>query len=552
MVSPSDTAVPGVEAEHLVQRGEAGLGDLGQRRLELAVGPPELRRELGVGRCPVELGLQRRVRRFEGITPALPGWPIAALQSAASSIGVEVSPANVRDADEIERSIATFARTSNGGLIVTTTSVAIVHRELILELAARHKLPAIFWDRFYVSGGGLISYGADTIDQCRRAADYVDRILKGERPADLPVQAATKYQLVINLKTARMLGLDSAVAACPRRRGDRMMRRREFVSLLGGAAAAWPSAARAQQEQTRASGLSHLSSGRPTDPVGANLRRQFLLGLRDLGYVEGRHFQIEQRSAEGHFDRLPGFARELADLPVDMLVVGGEASIRAAMQATDKIPIIMALAPDPVGSGFVTSLARPGGNVTGISALAPELAGKRVELLKEIIPRAVRVAVLWNPSSQAKVTEWQDTLEPARRVGLALRPFEARSPEEIDSALAAIGRDLPDALLTLTDGLTIAFRQRIGSFALVNWLPMISEVREFADAGGVATYGVNRADLWRRSASYVDKICAARSRATCRSSSRRKFELVINLNTAKALGLDVPPTLLARADEVIE
>jgi ABC-type uncharacterized transport system substrate-binding protein len=132
----------------------------------------------------------------------------AALQSAASSIGVEVSPANVRDADEIERSIATFARASNGGLIVTTTLVAIVHRELIVELAARHKLPAIFWDRFYVSGGGLISYGADTIDQCRRAADYVDRILKGERPADLPVQAATKYQLVINLKTARMLGLE--------------------------------------------------------------------------------------------------------------------------------------------------------------------------------------------------------------------------------------------------------------------------------------------------------------------------------------------------------
>jgi putative ABC transport system substrate-binding protein len=132
----------------------------------------------------------------------------AALQSAASSIGVEVSPANVRDADEIERSIATFARASNGGLIVTTTSVAIVHRELILELAARHKLPAIFWDRFYVSAGGLISYGADTIDQCRRAADYVDRILKGERPANLPVQAATKYELAINLKTAKALGLE--------------------------------------------------------------------------------------------------------------------------------------------------------------------------------------------------------------------------------------------------------------------------------------------------------------------------------------------------------
>jgi putative ABC transport system substrate-binding protein len=329
------------------------------------------------------------------------------------------------------------------------------------------------------------------------------------------------------------------------------MKRREFIRLLGGAAA-WPLAARAQQGKLVR--LGYLDSGavRPTDPVGANLRRQFVLGLRDLGYVEGRHFQIEQRSAEGQFDRLPGFARELADLPVDMLVVGGEASIRAAMQATDKIPIIMALAPDPVGSGFVTSLARPGGNVTGISALAPELAGKRVELLKEIIPRAVRVAVLWNPNSQAKVTEWQDTLEPARRVGLALRPFEARSPAEIDSALAAIGRDLPDALLTFTDGLTIAFRQRIGSFALVNRLPMISEVREFADAGGVATYGVNRADLWRRSASYVDKIMRGAKPGDLPVEQPTRFEMVINLNYAKALGIEVPPMLLTRADEVIE
>ena len=160
-----------------------------------------------------------------------------------------------------------------------------------------------------------------------------------------------------------------------------------------------------------------------------------------------------------------------------------------------------------------------------------------MELLKEIIPRAVRVAVLWNRSSQAKVTEWQDTLEPARRVGLALRPFEAR---------------LPEALLTFTDGLTIAFRQRIGSFALANRLPMISEVREFADAGGVATYGVNRADLWRRSASYVDKIIRGAKPGDLPVEQPTRFEMVINLNHAKALGLEVPPSLLALADEVIE
>jgi ABC-type uncharacterized transport system substrate-binding protein len=235
-----------------------------------------------------------------------------------------------------------------------------------------------------------------------------------------------------------------------------------------------------------------------------------------------------------------------------MFVVGGEASIRAAMQVTDKIPIVMTLAPDPVGSGFITSLARPGGNVTGMSALATELAGKRVELLKEIVPRAAHAAVLWNSSVQAKVSEWQDTQEPARRVSLALRSFEARSPEELDGALSAIGRDLPDALLTFTDGFTIAFRQRIGSFALANRLPMISEVREFADAGGVATYGVNRGDLWRRSASYVDKIVRGAKPADLPVEQPTRFEMVINLNHAKALGLDVPPTLLARADEVIE
>ena len=328
------------------------------------------------------------------------------------------------------------------------------------------------------------------------------------------------------------------------------MNRREFITLLGGAAAVWPLAARAQQ--AKLVHIGYIEVGRPTDPVVANLRRQFLLGLRDLGYVEGRYFQLEQRIADGRSDRLPGLARELARLPVDMFVVGGEAAIRAAMQATDTIPIVMALAPDPVGSGFVNNLARPGGNVTGMSALAPDLSSKRVELLKEIVPRAVRVAVLWNSTIQAKVAEWKDTQEPARSVGLTLRSFEARSPEELDGALAAIGHDLPDALLTFTDGFMIALRQRIGSFALANRLPMISEVREFAEAGGVGTYGVNRADLWRRSASYVDKIVRGAKPGDLPVEQATRFEMVINLNNAKALGIDVPPTLLARADEVIE
>jgi putative ABC transport system substrate-binding protein len=328
------------------------------------------------------------------------------------------------------------------------------------------------------------------------------------------------------------------------------VKRREFITLLGGAAAAWPLAARAQQPKVVR--LGYLEPGTPTDPVAANLRRQFLLGLRDLGYVEGRHFKMEDRSAGGRLDRLPALASELARLPVDIFVVGGDAPIRAAMQASDKIPVVMTLGGDPVGSGFVTSLARPGGNVTGMSALAPDLAGKRLELLKEVVPRAARVAVLWNSSNPSKVAEWKDTQEAAPTVGLTLRSLEASSPEELDGALAAIQHDLPDALVTFADGFTLAFRQRIGSFALANRLPMISELREFAEAGGLATYGTNRADLWRRSASYVDKIMRGANPGDLPVEQPTKFEMVINLNTAKAIGVEIAPTMLTRADEVIE
>ena len=327
------------------------------------------------------------------------------------------------------------------------------------------------------------------------------------------------------------------------------LKRREFVMLVGGAAA-WPLAVRAQQPKIIR--LGYLEPQRPTEAVAANLRRQFLLGLRDLGYVEGRHFKMEDRSANGQLERLGNLASELARLPIDMFVVGGDAPILAAMRASDTIPIVMTLAADPIRSGFIQSLARPGGNVTGMSALASDMAGKRLELLKEAVPRAQRVAVLWNSDNPSKVAEWKDTQEAAGTVGLTLRSVEARSRDELEVALAAIGKDLPDALLTFTDGLTIGLRQRIGSFALASRLPMISEIREFAEAGGLATYGASRADLWRRSAAYVDKIARGAKPGDLPVEQPTRFELVVNLNTAKAIGLDIAPMLLARADEVIE
>ena len=315
------------------------------------------------------------------------------------------------------------------------------------------------------------------------------------------------------------------------------LNRRTFITFLGGAAATWPLAARAQQPKVFR--LGYLEAGARADPVVASLRRQFLLGLRDLGYVEGRHFQMEDRNAEGDLDRLLPLAMELARLPVDIFVVGGEAPIRAARRASDSIPIVMTLAADPVGSGLVPSLSHPGGNVTGMSALAADLAGKRVELLKELVPSATRIAVLWNPSNQSKVVEWKDTEIAARTVKLTLRSVEVSASEELDRAFAAILREKPDALIIFTESLTLAFRNQIGNFALANRLPMIAELREFAVAGGLASYGTSRADLWRRSASYVAKIMRGEKPGDLPVEQPTRFELVINLKVAKTFGLDV-------------
>jgi putative ABC transport system substrate-binding protein len=320
--------------------------------------------------------------------------------------------------------------------------------------------------------------------------------------------------------------------------------------MLIAGAVAWPLAARAQQ--TKVFRLGYLEAGARADPTVANLRHQFLLGLRDLGYVEGRNFTLEERYADGYLDRLPALAAELVRLPIDVFVGGGEATVRAAKGATNRIPIVMTLAADPVGSGLVTNLARPGGNVTGMSALAADLAGKRVELLKDVAPRASRVAVLWNPTNQSKVVEWKDTQIAAQTVGLVVNSAELRAASELDSAFARILRDQPDALITFTEGLTLALRDRIGQFALGNLLPMIAELREFAAAGALATYGASRPDLWRRSASYVDKILRGESPGDLPIEQPTRFELVINIKTAKAIGLELAPTMLTRADEVIE
>ena len=387
------------------------------------------------------------------------------------------------------------------------------------------------------------------IDQYRRAAVYVDRILKGEKPADLPVQQPTKFELVINLKTAKALGLDvPPIAARPRRRGDRV-KRREFITLLGGAAASWPLVARAQQPGKLPT-IGYLGGGTPlteSQRVAAFVQR-----LRELGWTEGRTVAIEYRWAEGRNERAAEIAAEFVRLKVDVIVTYATPPTLAAKQATSAIPIVFAVAGDPVGTGLVANLARPGGNVTGLSVLATDLAGKRIELLREVIPGLRRLAILGNVGNPQVVLEIGEVRVAARTLGLEVAVFEIRRTEDIAPAFEALIKDRSEALYVVGDPLLATNRIRLNTLALGARLPTSYSSREFVEVGGLMSYGPNLPDLFRRAAEYADKILRGAKPADLPVEQPSKFDLVINLVAAKALGLTVPPTLLARADEVIE
>ena len=290
-----------------------------------------------------------------------------------------------------------------------------------------------------------------------------------------------------------------------------------------------------------------------SSPQGAEYFNAFRQGLREHGWLEGQNIVIVSRVAEGRAERFPALAAELVRLRVDVIVTSsGEPAIRAAKGATATIPIVMAISADPVGTGLVTSLARPGGNVTGLSILAPQVAGKRLELLKEAVPRASHVAVLWNAGYPGKALELGETESAARVLGVSILSVEVREPNDFPGAFSAITRASPDALITLSDPLTSSKGTVIVDFAARSRLPMMSEVKSFADAGGLMTYGPSTVDMVRRAATYVDKILKGAKPADLPVEQPTKFELIINLRTAKTLGLTIPRSLLLRADQVIE
>jgi len=324
------------------------------------------------------------------------------------------------------------------------------------------------------------------------------------------------------------------------------MKRREFITLIGGAAA-WPLAARAQQP-AKLPTIGFLGAATPA--AWSVFIVTFVRRLRELGWIEGRTIAIEYRWAEGRGERYAEIAAEFVRLKVDIIVTSGGA-VLAAKQATSLIPIVFAAAADPVGGGFVASLVQPGGNVTGLSAQFTDLAGKRLELLREIVPSLRQLAIMANAGYPAAVLEMAEVQATARTLGLEVTTLEIRRAEDIAPAFEAL-KGRAEALYVCSDILTTTNRVRVNTLALTARLPMMYGVREYVEAGGLMSYGPNFLDLWRRTGDLVDKILRGTKPAEIPVEQPTKFDLVINLTTAKALGLDVPPTLLALADEVIE
>jgi len=353
---------------------------------------------------------------------------------------------------------------------------------------------------------------------------------------------------------------DGRVALTPRpspggrgeRRVDAACRSTRRALLLAAAAwpaLAWAGAARAQ-EPAKVARIGLLSSYTPSD--AAAWHQAFRLGLRDLGWVEGKNINIEYRYAEGRRARIPDLAADLVRLKVDVIVASLVGDARAARRVTRAIPIVMVAATDPIAFGLVESLARPGGNVTGLTQMSVELGGKRLELLKEMIPKLSRVAVLWNPQRRLAQLAWKELQLPARQLGVQLHSLEVRSADDLNKAFEDAVSARAGAIFILSSPTLGLNLNQIAGLAAKSRLPSTHQWSEFAEAGGLVTYGPDRDDLYRRAATFVDKILKGAKPGDLPVEQPTKFELVINMKTARALGLTIPQSILLRADRVIE
>ena len=323
------------------------------------------------------------------------------------------------------------------------------------------------------------------------------------------------------------------------------MRRRDFLGFVSSGVAVWPLGALAQ-ESGKIWRMGFVSQGYE------RFYDALFEGLRDLGYTEGRNLVVERRYAEGRAERFPEFAAEMVRLKVDIIIVTTTPAALAVKKATTAIPVVFPNAISPVESGVVASLAHPGGNVTGGAAQTVTLSTKRLEILKEVVPGLLRVTVLWNAANPALAYPWKQTQVAAAQLGVTLRSLEVRDPKDIESAFAKIAQDSPDALIVLQDALTLQHRKEIIDFTIKKRLPGMFVAKEWVTVGGLMSYGENLSDMYHRGAYFVDKILKGAKPADLPVEQVTKFELVLNLNTAKAIGLNFPPPFLATADDVIE
>jgi len=324
------------------------------------------------------------------------------------------------------------------------------------------------------------------------------------------------------------------------------MRRREFISFIGGAAA-WPITARAQQ---KSASIGFLVAG--AADTSAPLIEAFNQGLRENGLIEGKDYVLELRWAEGHYERFPAFARELADNGARVIVVGTVAAARAAQRASSTVPIVMALMNDPVGNGLVASLARPGGNTTGMASLGQDVTPKQLELLHTILPKTTSIAVLFNPTNPSNLSILDNIRVQAARRGITVRDFAVNTLDELNVAFRTIPTQRPDALLVIPDAAIQDLGMRIVILAQQHRIPVISTNSDITDMGGLISYGVSRRGAYRRSAYFVKKVLDGSKPADLPVEQPTRILLSVNLKTAKSLGLTVPPSLLVAADEVIE
>ena len=324
-----------------------------------------------------------------------------------------------------------------------------------------------------------------------------------------------------------------------------------FIAALVLALLAVPLGAEAQ-EPGKAYRIGTLTTSAPTAPESGHHWASFFLALRELGYVDGQNLVIESRYDEGKPERLNDLAAELVRLQVDVIVAVATPKVRAAQQATKTIPIVMVAVVDPVGAGLVASLGRPGGNTTGLSILSVELSGKRLELLKEVVPGVSHVAVLWNPNNRSNALQLEENTVVAQAMGVTLQPLAVRGPHDLDDAFQAATRGRANALMALDDPVIFIQRERIVALAAKSGLPAVYGLTGIVETGGLMSYGTNLREHFRRAATYVDKILKGAKPADIPVEQPTTFELEINLKTAKALGLTIPKSILLRADRVIE